>query len=285
MNALLARVDRDFLLAVAGPVPATKKSRQLEIIAATARDMPSLMERFKIDTLYRICHFVAQLAHESDGFCTTREYASGAAYEGRADLGNTRPGDGRRYPGRGEIQNTGRANARNFTLWMRSFISDAPDFEAYPDQMEEFPWAVWVSIWFWDTRSLNVLADRDDLLGITKKINGGKNGLDDRQRKLNAAEKFMAVKAVVVPIAAEIISKRQNDFPVLYIGIKGSTDVEHLQRCLTQAGYYHGAIDGNFGAGTEGAVKAFQARLKLDVDGIAGERTIAALSDLLKVHP
>ena len=63
-----------------------------------------------IDTPLRLCHFMAQLAHESAHFGVTREFASGAAYEGRTDLGNTQPGDGKRYRGRGLIQTTGRAN-------------------------------------------------------------------------------------------------------------------------------------------------------------------------------
>ena len=65
-----------------------------------------------IDTPLRLCHFMAQLAHESAHFGVTREFASGAAYEGRRDLGNTEPGDGQRYRGRGLIQTTGRANYR-----------------------------------------------------------------------------------------------------------------------------------------------------------------------------
>src|SRR5690349_23587399 len=82
-----------------------------------------------IDTPLRLCHFMAQLAHESAHFSVTREFASGAAYEGRKDLGNTLPGDGRRYRGRGLIQTTGRRNYRDATNDIRTMVAIAPDFE------------------------------------------------------------------------------------------------------------------------------------------------------------
>lgn len=284
MDALLARVDAPFLLAVGGPVPKTKMARQAEIIKSTVAVLPGLMERFEINNLNRICHFVAQIGHESDSFCTVREYADGSAYEGRKDLGNVKPGDGKRFPGRGEIQCTGRRNARNFTSWIRGVYPDAPDFEQHPDEMEEFPWAVWVAIWFWDTRRLNIVADRDDLIMVTRIVNGGKNGLDDRERKLAAAEKYMAVKTAILPIAADVISASQANFPVLYRGVPRQAEaVEKLQRMLAEAGFYHMAIDGDFGAGTEGAVKSFQARRKLVVDGIVGSKTYAQLVDFVGV--
>src|SRR5215207_8865034 len=69
-----------------------------------------------IDKPLRLCHFMAQLAHESAHFQVTREFASGKAYEGRLDLGNTQRGDGRKYRGRGLIQTTGRANYREASI-------------------------------------------------------------------------------------------------------------------------------------------------------------------------
>jgi hypothetical protein len=90
------------------------------IIEPAAPLLEELMPKLAIVGELRQAHFLAQLAHESDGFRTTVEYASGAAYEGRQDLGNTEPGDGRRFKGRGLIQCTGRANYRAFTAsWAR----------------------------------------------------------------------------------------------------------------------------------------------------------------------
>jgi putative chitinase len=284
MSAIVAYIDRAFLTAVAGPAPAPKKARQTEIIIATAAILPALLERYAINTADRINPFLAHLGHETDSFCTTREYASGAAYEGRRDLGNLQPGDGRRYPGRGEIQLTGRENARLFTIWMRKIDPTCPDFEAHPELLEEFPWAVWSAIYFWTVNSLNTLADRGDMIGLTKRINGGKNGLDDRERRLAISKRLLAAKAVTTPIAAEIVATRQK-FPVLHRDIEGHADqVETLQRLLAKAGYYQLAIDGEFGAGTEGAVRTFQTRLKLLVDGLAGGSTFTALMTLLHLR-
>jgi putative chitinase len=141
-----------------------------------------------IDTPLRLCHFMAQLAHESAHFTVTREFASGAAYEGRADLGNTEPGDGVRYRGRGLIQTTGRANYREATNDIQQMNSEAPDFEEDPEQLEEFPWALLAGISYWRRRNINELADDDDVEGVTRKINGGLRGLDEREKYLEKAK-------------------------------------------------------------------------------------------------
>lgn len=132
----------------------------------------------------RLNMFLAQIAHESDGFKTTREYASGAAYEGREDLGNVYDGDGRRFRGRGLIQLTGRANYEKFNESLSSNL----DILEYPELVEEFPLALTASIWFWTTRKLNEVADTGDFKRITKRINGGYNGLADRERYLEIVE-------------------------------------------------------------------------------------------------
>lgn len=134
----------------------------------------STMLQFDINTPLREAAFVAQLAHESGEFRYVEELASGAAYEGRIDLGNTQPGDGVRYKGRGLIQITGRANYQKLSDYF------GVDFVANPEWLETPEWACQSAGWFWHTRNLNVLADREDFRAITKKINGGYNGLDDR---------------------------------------------------------------------------------------------------------
>src|SRR4051812_26049971 len=81
-----------------------------DLIKTMADAMPGLIDRHQINTPIRQCHFLAQMAQECDGFRTMTEYASGADYEGRKDLGNTQSGDGKRFKGRGYPQLTGRFN-------------------------------------------------------------------------------------------------------------------------------------------------------------------------------
>lgn len=217
-----------------------------------------------IDTPLRLCHFMAQLAHESAHFGTTREFASGAAYEGRLDLGNTQPGDGRRYRGRGLIQITGRANYRETTTDIRKIDAGAPDFEAEPVRLEEFPWALLAGITYWQRRNINRHADRDDIRAVTKAVNGGLNGLSSRIEYL--------AKAKLIWLAPQSPTASH---PVLRMGDKGN-DVIDLQNELMGAGY-RVWVDGDFGQHTDEAVRDFQERHWLIVDGVVGVRTWALL--------
>lgn len=128
-----------------------------------------------LDTGLRLAHFMGQCAHESGGFRYMEEIASGAAYEGRADLGNTQPGDGRRYKGRGPIQLTGRSNYRRVGRLIGIDLESNPEIVARPSI------GLLVGCVYWDGRKLNAKADADDLLGLTRAINGGTNGLEDRK--------------------------------------------------------------------------------------------------------
>ena len=128
-----------------------------------------------LDTGLRLAHFMGQCGHESGGFRYMEEIASGAAYEGRADLGNTQPGDGRRYKGRGPIQLTGRANYRRVGRLIGIDLESNPEIVARPSI------GLLVGCVYWDGRKLNAKADADDLLGLTRAINGGTNGLEDRK--------------------------------------------------------------------------------------------------------
>lgn len=141
-----------------------------------------------IDTPLRRAHFLAQVGHESLDLRYQEEIADGRAYEGRADLGNTQPGDGPRFKGRGLIQLTGRAN---YTAYGRDrgrdFVTgDNPGLIASDPRL-----AVDVACWFWTRTGLNALADRDDVEAVTRRINGGLNGLDDRKARLAVAKWFM----------------------------------------------------------------------------------------------
>lgn len=135
-----------------------------------------------LDNALRLAHFMAQLAHESGNFKYMEEIASGAAYEGRADLGNTQPGDGVRFKGRGPIQCTGRANYRFYGRLLGIDFENNPTLIAIPSI------GLLVACAFWDEHGLNAKADADDLLGITKAVNGGTNGLPNRKQQLGKAK-------------------------------------------------------------------------------------------------
>lgn len=144
---------------------------------------------YSMEAPHRFIQYLAQVSHESGGFTYDKELwgptPAQKGYEGRKDLGNTQPGDGFLFRGRTGIQNTGRANARKFTAWARSYWPDAPDFEKTPDAMLTDPWEGLSPIWFWQVgnktnSTLNRYADEGNLEAITRKINGGTNGLEDR---------------------------------------------------------------------------------------------------------
>ncbi len=150
------------------------------------------MGRYQINTPLRQAHFLAQVAHESGGFRYRREIASGEAYEGRANLGNTQRGDGKRYKGRGLIQLTGRANYTDYTRTGAYGLDVvvAPDLVATDDRL-----CVDVAGWYWQKKRLNAWADADDLETITRRVNGGLNGLAERRAYLDKAKRALGVKA------------------------------------------------------------------------------------------
>lgn len=145
------------------------------------------MAEFGINTRLRQAHFLAQLAHESGEFNYVEELASGDAYEGRSDLGNTQPGDGRRYKGRGLIQITGRANYTDVSKAL------GVDVVRNPTLLSSDELAARSAGWFWQRSGLNALADQDDVVAVTRRINGGTNGLSDRIQKLAAAKRAFGI--------------------------------------------------------------------------------------------
>lgn len=132
------------------------------------------MAEFGIDTARRQAAFLAQVCHESGSLRYTKELADGAAYNGRADLGNTQPGDGPRYKGRGFIQITGRSNYRDCGTALGLDLVGQPEALELPEP------ACRSAAWFWKARGLNQFADTDAFGTLTRRINGGFNGLDDR---------------------------------------------------------------------------------------------------------
>lgn len=147
-----------------------------------------VMQLFEIDTTIRQCHFLAQLAVESGSLAYVLEIASGEAYEGREDLGNIHRGDGPKYKGRGLMQLTGRSNYERFQDWLNLNLSTSYTILLRPELLEEPYLACLVAGWYWQVRDINVAADHDNVVVVTKLVNGGRNGLQDRINFLNAAK-------------------------------------------------------------------------------------------------
>lgn len=142
----------------------------------------------QINTPQRAAHFLAQITHESGGLKWMEELwgptPAQVRYEGRLDLGNTEQGDGYRYRGRGPLQLTGRANYRATGQRLGS------DLERYPDLAAQIGVGSLVAGDYWTHHGLNRLADQGGLVmvpAITRVVNGGENGLPDRQRRYSIA--------------------------------------------------------------------------------------------------
>ena len=137
-------------------------------------------------TVKRAAMFCAQVGEESISLTAPTELASGAEYEGRADLGNTHPGDGVRFKGRGFIQITGRFNYRELSRWAHSkgLVPSATYFIDHPRQLATDKY-VWLGpIWYWTVaRPMNHLADAGNIEDATRAINGGLNGIADRTNR------------------------------------------------------------------------------------------------------
>jgi putative chitinase len=188
LNELRKGMPPDFSQAkLNGTIP---RAREEDITKFFPPMLPALLS-YAVNTPLRQAHFLAQIGHESGALRFTEELASGDAYENRADLGNTRPGDGRKFKGRGLIQLTGRANYEKYGLAKGRNFTDGDNGKVIATDPQL---AVDVACWFWKTHGLNELADRDDVRSITLRINGGLNGLADREDYL-LRSKFFFVPA------------------------------------------------------------------------------------------
>ena len=251
-----------------------------------------ILPEYDIDTVPRIAAFLAQCAHESDDFrrleenlnyseeglnrVFSRYFGRGAKKRDAADyarnpekianyvymdeyrtmrgaLGNTEDGDGWKFRGRGLKQLTGRKNYEKFGKSIGLSAEEAAEY------LTTKKGAVESACWFWKSNKLNRYADKGDIVGLTKKINGGTIGLEDRiERYQNALDILNGKEVVTIP--------DRN----LSVGDRGK-DVEQLQEALN----VH--VDGIFGPSTKRAVKAFQRRHALLVDGVAGPVTFKKL--------
>ena len=148
------------------------------------------MNRYQIVGAKRVAAFIAQIGHESGQLKYVKEIwgptTAQARYEGRADLGNTQPGDGSKYRGRGLIQITGRANYKACGEALGLDLINQPELLEKPQH------ACMSAAWFWASRGLNTMADAGQFDKITQRINGGQNGAADRQALYARALKVLA---------------------------------------------------------------------------------------------
>ncbi|ABS14201.1 glycoside hydrolase family 19 protein [Brucella anthropi] len=171
---------------VGGNLTSAQKANANSVIVALNEFGPAV----GLNQPHRLAQYLAQILHESGSFRYDREVwgptEAQKRYDTRTDLGNTAAldGDGYLFRGRTSIQITGKYNTTAFRDWCRTLASSTsltvPDFVKDPDAMNTDPWEGLGPIWYWDTRNLNVYADRGDNEMITKKINGGLNGYQDR---------------------------------------------------------------------------------------------------------
>jgi putative chitinase len=257
-------VNGDLMGAIAPRFTGQAALRQGQIIADIGPVLQDTLKRYEIDTRLRIAHFLAQTCYESAGYRTTEEFASGDQYEGRADLGNTQRGDGRRYKGRGILQLTGRNNYRLYGQVL------GVDLEGHPHRAAEPALSLVIACEYWKRRIINPDCDRDDLVAVTRKVNGGTNGLADRRILLGKAKIALArIEAI------RMVEGNAGPRPMLRRGSLGEA-VGTLQTILRKIGFDL-AIDQDFGPATELAVMHFQRANNLEIDGIVGPITWDAL--------
>jgi predicted chitinase len=182
-----AQSTGDAVKALYDAVPVIDEDRAAELVDAVMSGLAAA----QCDNPNRIAMYLAQCGHESDGFATTEEYADGSAYEGRADLGNTQPGDGVRFKGRSWIQITGRNNYQAFSQWAfdTGITTDNAYFINNPAALAELQYAGVGAAWYWTVArpDINTLSDAGDVNTVTRRINGGTNGLADRVTRYQQA--------------------------------------------------------------------------------------------------
>lgn len=259
------------------------------------------MPRYNINTHDRVCAFLAQLGHESGNFvhrvenlnysadglrkifgryfptdAIAQQYArqpiriASRVYANRMGNGDEASQDGWKFRGRGYIQLTGR---NNYTACGRYL---GRDLVADPDYLMSIEGAVVSAGWFWEVNKLNAFADARDMKTLTKRINGGFNGLAHRMELYTAAQRILPVNpSYIVPVPFSVPSaptqpSPQRDRRVLRQGMRGQ-DVAELQRVLGVKD------DGVFGPATDRALREWQRANNLTADGVAGPRTFGVM--------
>lgn len=260
--------------------------------------MEEVFPEYEINTPQRIAAFIAQCGHESGGWRTFSENLNYSAkaldavfpkyfkragrdaeeyhrqpekianvvYANRMDNGDTESGDGWRYRGRGPIQLTGKANYTAFSEDMDVDVVDDPD-----QVSEDKKIALMSAIWFWNKNGLNKYADSGDIKTMTKRINGGYIGLEDRIHHWEEALKALGEEAGDHDSDVDDDDHVDaEDYGTLKKGMRGE-GVQAMQEALGLD------ADGIFGPGTERALKKWQEENGLVPDGIAGPATLGEL--------
>jgi putative chitinase len=258
------------------------------------------LPEYGITTERRVAHFLSQCAHESAGFLRLEENLNYSAKALRAvfgryfgdspkrdadeyhrqpekianyvymdeyrkyKMGNVQEGDGWLFRGRGLKQLTGRNNYEAFGKSVGMTAEEAADYVATEKG------AVESACWYWDSRSLNDIADTDDVTKMTKKINGGTIGLEDRQKRYKHAMEVLGMSVEDLGNTDDDLEDIIDDIGLLRKGSRGD-GVKLMQEALGLG------ADGIFGAGTEAKLKEWQAANGLSADGIAGPATLEKL--------
>lgn len=207
--------------------------------AVNAQNMMSVLvavdrygEELGMDRAHRAVQFYAQIMHEGGDFQYDREIwgptPAQERYDTRVDLGNTpaKDGDGKLYMGRTAMQITGKANYRAFTDWCRSHSMNCPDFVRNPDALNTDPWEGLGPLWYWDVHELNTYADSGDIEMITRRINGGVNGLADR------IDHYVRLSLVVLGYPADGVRQFQARAGVTVDGVPGPRTRSELHKAL-----------------------------------------------------
>lgn len=252
--------------------------------AMAASYLPSFeaaMREFQITTPARCHHWLSQTGHESNSLKWLEELASGRAYEGRRDLGNTQKGDGVRFKGRGPIQVTGRYN------YTQAGKALNLDLTSNPGQAGRPPAAFRISAWWWRNAGLNGTADNNPgfsgVIPVTRRVNGGTRGLADRQRRFRAVTALGSAVLPGPPGGSTVLPPPAPapGTPVLHVPWFGRDrndrhpDVKVWQQRMAQRGWVI-AADGVFGPQSELVARAFQREKGLAADGVVGPATWAA---------
>lgn len=170
---------------------ATVTNASTPLVAALAKAISDVRAAYDITTPLRLIHFLAQACTETDHWNTLVEYGGKdyfKKYDARADLGNTQPGDGYRFRGRGLSQLTGRNN------YLKYGPKVAVDLIADPDRAAEAALSTLIMATYWQEHNCNSAADADDLEAVTRKINGGVNGISDRRSCLTRLKTVWSIK-------------------------------------------------------------------------------------------